>query len=157
MANSPLSQETDLVSYSIMINGQELSSGAVVHTVEVKKEVNKIPTATIVVLDGDPASLSFPLSEGDTFKPGNKVKISAGYHQKEESIFEGLIVSVGSNSFSLLGRTITTNQETEFRDAKSKVISAEAFYALALGQRVEVKGIKSGELFLALRIEIKES
>ena len=95
MANSPLSQETDLVSYSIMVDGQELSSTAVVHTVEVRKEVNKIPTATLVVLDGDPASLSFPLSEGNTFKPGNKVKISAGYHQKEEAIFEGVIVSHG--------------------------------------------------------------
>lgn len=95
MANSPLSQETDLVSYSIMVDGQELSSGAVIHTVEVRREVNKIPTATIVVLDGDPASLSFPLSEGNTFKPGNKVKISAGYHQKEEAIFEGVIVSHG--------------------------------------------------------------
>ena len=95
MAISPLKQETDLVSYSIMVDGQELSSGAVVHTIEVKKEVNKIPTATIVVLDGDPASMEFPLSQGDTFKPGKKVKISAGYHQKEETIFEGLVVSHG--------------------------------------------------------------
>ena len=75
MANSPLSQETDLVSYSIMVDGQELSSGAVIHTVEVRREVNKIPTATIVVLDGDPASLSFPLSEGNTFKPGDRKSV----------------------------------------------------------------------------------
>jgi Rhs element Vgr protein len=96
MGGSPIKQKTDLVSFSIVVDGQELPSGTVVTKVEVKKEVNKIPTATFVVLDGDRAKLKFTLSEGNTFKPGNKVKISAGYHHKDEKpIFEGVIVSHG--------------------------------------------------------------
>ena len=78
-----------------MVDGQELSGTTMVTQIEVKKEVNKIPTASFIVLDGDRATLEFPLSESDTFKPGKKVKITAGYHQKEETIFEGVIVSHG--------------------------------------------------------------
>ena len=95
MAESPNSTNTDLVSFSIMIEGKEIPGSSMVTQLEVKKEVNKVPTATFTVLDGDRAKLEFPISESDDFKPGKKVKITAGYHQKEETIFEGVIVSHG--------------------------------------------------------------
>ncbi len=95
MAESPLSQKTDLVSFSVMVDGQELPGDTVVTLVEVKKEVNKVPTALLTVLDGDRSTLEFKISKSDTFKPGKSIKITAGYHQKEETIFEGVIVSHG--------------------------------------------------------------
>lgn len=95
MANSPLSQKVDLVSYSVMVDGQEVPGTLFVIGIEVKKEINKIPTATVVVLDGERSDVEFKHSSSDLFKPGKKIKISAGYHQEEESIFEGLIVSHG--------------------------------------------------------------
>lgn len=95
MAASPLKQKTDLVSFSVIIDGQELKSDSMVTMLEVKKEVNKIPTATFTVLDGDRATLEFKNSESGTFKPGSQVKITAGYHQEEKTIFEGVIVGHG--------------------------------------------------------------
>jgi Rhs element Vgr protein len=95
MATSPLSQETDLVSFSIMVDGQEIPGYLVAIGIEVKKEINKIPTASVVILDGNRAERDFKHSAEDLFKPGKKLKISAGYHQKEETIFEGLIVGHG--------------------------------------------------------------
>jgi Rhs element Vgr protein len=95
-AASPItSQKTDLASFSVIVNGQELPSDVIVTLLEVKKEVNKIPTASFTVLDGDRATLDFKLSKADTFKPGNTVKITAGYHQQEKTIFEGVVVSHG--------------------------------------------------------------
>jgi Rhs element Vgr protein len=94
-AKSPLSQKTDLVSYSVMVDGSEVPGTLFVIGIEVKKEINKIPTATVVVLDGNRAESNFEHSSSDLFKPGKKLKISAGYHQQEEPIFEGLIVSHG--------------------------------------------------------------
>lgn len=95
MANSPLSQKTDLVSYSVMLDGQEVPGTLFVISIEVKKEINKIPTANVVILDGNRSESDFEHSSSDLFKPGKKIKISAGYHQQEETIFEGLIVSHG--------------------------------------------------------------
>ena len=53
MANSPLKQDIDLVSFSIMIDGTELPGDMMIHSIEVKKEINKIPTAVFSILDGD--------------------------------------------------------------------------------------------------------
>lgn len=92
---SPLSKDSDLVSFSIMVDGQEVPATLILLGVEVKKEVNKIPTASVTVIDGDRAKSDFETSSQDLFKPGKKLKISAGYHETEEAIFEGLIVSHG--------------------------------------------------------------
>lgn len=78
-----------------MVDGQEVPGYLIALGVEVKKEVNKIPTASVVVIDGNRAKSDFEHSSTDLFKPGKKLKISAGYHQKEETIFEGLIVGHG--------------------------------------------------------------
>lgn len=78
-----------------MVDGQEVPGTLFVISLEVKKEINKIPTANVVILDGNRSESNFEHSSSDLFKPGKKIKISAGYHQEEESIFEGLIVSHG--------------------------------------------------------------
>jgi Rhs element Vgr protein len=95
MASSPIQQDLTLVSFSILIDGKEVSGEYHITEIEVKRELNKIPVATIVVLDGDPADVEFPISEGGDFVPGKTIKITAGYHQTEETIFEGVIASQG--------------------------------------------------------------
>ena len=94
MADSPLKQKGDLISFSILVNGSEIPGTMNPTEVEVRKEINKIPTATVVILDGNPHDVNFENSEGG-FKPGDEIKITAGYHQEEETIFEGLIVDHG--------------------------------------------------------------
>lgn len=69
---------------------------------------------------------------------------------------EGIITSISSDSFTLFGRKIMTDQDTEYRDEDSKPISATTFFTLAFGKRVEVKGIALGNEFLATHIQIDE-
>lgn len=95
MADSPLKQEVDLISYSIMVNGSEVPGTMMVTEVEVKKEVNKIPTAQVTIIDGNWAEMDFSAAANDLFKPGNPIKITLGYKQKEEPVFEGVIVALG--------------------------------------------------------------
>ncbi len=83
---------TDLVTTSVFIGGEELSAEHQVLDILVEKEINRIPSARIVLLDGDPAQRDFALSDTDMFMPGNEVEIRAGYHSDEETIFEGVVV-----------------------------------------------------------------
>ena len=94
-SSSPLSQKTGLVSCTVLFDGTELEEHFRLESVDVFKEVNKIATAEIAILDGNPSKEKFDLLEGNTLKPGNTVKINAGYHQKNETIFEGIIVGIG--------------------------------------------------------------
>ncbi|NQU53543.1 MAG: phage late control D family protein, partial [Bacteroidetes bacterium] len=86
------SQSADLVTFKILVEGEQLSSSYQVLNVVVEKEINRIPTAKIVVLDGDPASQEFELSNQDLLIPGKEIEIKAGYHSDEETIFKGIVI-----------------------------------------------------------------
>jgi Rhs element Vgr protein len=78
--------------FKIKINGSELPRGIPKLAVSVVKLVNKISSATLVLQDGEANSGQFPLSDGDSFTPGNTIEISAGDSNTNSSIFKGIIV-----------------------------------------------------------------
>ncbi|MGC9354044.1 MAG: hypothetical protein ACP5D9_09410, partial [Mariniphaga sp.] len=67
-------QSADLVTSKILVAGEELSRSVHVLSINVEKEVNRIPTAKIVVRDGDPASQDFAVSNQELFVPGNEIE-----------------------------------------------------------------------------------
>ena len=93
--NSPVRSGNDLSSYEVLVNGTALPSSCPIVEIEVTKEINKISSAKIVIHDGDPSDVSFPLSEKPEFNPGSEIQINAGYHNTNETIFKGIIVGQG--------------------------------------------------------------
>ena len=86
------SQSSDLVTHKILLDGQELSQTFQVKSILVQNEVNRIPMAQIVLIDGEPSERDFKLSNEDFLIPGKKIEITAGYHSDEETIFKGIII-----------------------------------------------------------------
>lgn len=86
------SQSADLVTFKILIDGREISSSYQVKNISVEKEINRIPFAQIVFIDGDAASQDFDLSNEDFLIPGKKIEIKTGYHNDDETIFKGIII-----------------------------------------------------------------
>lgn len=86
------SKSADLVTFKILIEGEELSKQYEVKNITVSKEVNKIPTAQIVLIDGDASERDFKLSNEELLIPGKEIEITAGYHSDEETIFKGIII-----------------------------------------------------------------
>ncbi|WP_108802511.1 type VI secretion system tip protein VgrG [Aquimarina sp. Aq107] len=86
------SKSADLVTTKILIGGQELSKKYQVKTIIVEKEVNRISTAKIILIDGEPAKQDFELSNEELLIPGAEIEITAGYHSDEESIFKGIVI-----------------------------------------------------------------
>lgn len=91
----PNQQSTDLVTFTILVNGIPVGKEIGIVSIAVNKEVNKIPWAKITIQDGDVAKEDFEVSNQDTFKPGNEIEIEAGYHSEEATIFKGIIVKHG--------------------------------------------------------------
>lgn len=85
-------RSADLVTYKILVDGEELSRTVQVMSILVEKEINRVPVAKIVMVDGDPASQDFAVSNQDLFLPGKEVEIKAGYHSDESTIFKGLVI-----------------------------------------------------------------
>nr|WP_320154079.1 type VI secretion system tip protein VgrG [uncultured Draconibacterium sp.] len=88
----PTARSTDLVSFKILVDGEELSSVYQILSIAVEKEINRIPWAKIILHDGDPASQDFELSNEDLFIPGKEIEIKAGYHSQNETIFKGIVI-----------------------------------------------------------------
>ncbi|MBD3628898.1 type VI secretion system tip protein VgrG [Cyclobacterium sp.] len=87
------SRSSDLVTFDLIIEGDTLPDTVHVQSIVVQKEINRIPYAKISIVDGDVSLGDFPLSNEDTFIPGNEIEILAGYHSDNESIFKGIIVN----------------------------------------------------------------
>ena len=85
-------RSADLVTFKILVDGEELSSVYQPLTLTVEKEINRIPSAKIVFVDGDPATQDFKLSNQELLMPGRKIEIKAGYHSDEETIFKGIVI-----------------------------------------------------------------
>lgn len=86
------SRSADLVTFRILVEGRELAPQYQVQTIVVEKELNRIPWAKIILLDGDPAAQDFPLSNTDFFVPGKEIEIKAGYHSDDQTIFKGIVI-----------------------------------------------------------------
>lgn len=85
-------QSPDLVTFTVLVDGTELSSVYQVKNIAVEKQLNRIPFAQIIFVDGDAASQEFALSSDSLLVPGAEVEIKAGYHSDEETIFKGIII-----------------------------------------------------------------
>ncbi len=88
----PGTQNTDLVTFTIKVNGTALSVSYQVVSINVTKEINRIPMAKLVIYDGDAAAQDFAVSNETTFVPGAEIEVAAGYHSDEATIFSGIIL-----------------------------------------------------------------
>lgn len=86
------SQNADLVTHKILIEGTELSKTYQVKSIVVQNEVNRIPMAQIILTDGEASERDFKLSNEDFLIPGKKIEITAGYHNDEETIYKGIVI-----------------------------------------------------------------
>ncbi|MDX2304722.1 MAG: type VI secretion system tip protein VgrG [Microscillaceae bacterium] len=115
---NPLSSPTepmDVLSFEIKIDGKTLSNATPVVSISVSKIFNKIAMIRLVILDGDPSKRTFSLSNKDDFKTGREIEILLGYHQKNETVFKGLITKHSVKS--------TTNQASYlYIEAKEKAV-----------------------------------
>ena len=85
------SRTSDSVTFTILSDGTALPVAISIQSIAVWQEVNRIPRAKIIVLDGSPADQTFATSEADYFVPGKEIEIQAGYHSDEECIFKGIV------------------------------------------------------------------
>ena len=95
MASPPTVTKTDLVTFTISVDGSKIKDVYQVTQIQVIKDVNKIPSAKIVLIDGSAEEETFEISESNDFVPGKAVEIKLGYHGTEKTVFKGLIVRHG--------------------------------------------------------------
>jgi Rhs element Vgr protein len=98
----PTSQIPDLVTYTILVDGEELPTTIPVMSIIIQRDVNKIPFARIRINDGDPSLSDFLISNEDYFVPGKEIEIKLGYRSDNNAVFKGIVIN-HSNKVSTRG------------------------------------------------------
>jgi Rhs element Vgr protein len=88
---TPISPST--AEFTLKVEGSINQDGVQVYGFHIDKQINKIPFAKIVILDGDIAKQEYKLTNGDDFVPGKEVTLLAGSVDVQEELFKGIIVS----------------------------------------------------------------
>jgi Rhs element Vgr protein len=81
-----------VATFTILSNGTAVSKAFHVLSVVVNKEVNRLPSATIILLDGEASQQTFHISSQPDFEPGKEIEIKAGYRSDEETIYKGIVI-----------------------------------------------------------------
>lgn len=82
---------------SIILSEQtQLDPAYRVLSIDIRREVNRIPTAELRVIDGSAVSREFAISNLSFFEPGAKIELRLRYEgSAEQSVFKGLVVRHG--------------------------------------------------------------
>lgn len=82
-----------LVTHQVLIGDAEndITKTYNLKSIIVYNECNRIPTATLVFIDGDSAKEKYEASNADDLIPGTKIHIKSGYEFNDQTIFKGLI------------------------------------------------------------------
>jgi Rhs element Vgr protein len=88
----PTPASPDVCSISLLVGGREVSGDVNVLSASVSHELNRIPSASVQLLDGNAAQQTFAVSDTDRFVPGQEIEIKLGYRGTTETVFTGIIV-----------------------------------------------------------------
>lgn len=112
----PSEAARSVATFTLLSDDVEVSRTYQVLSILVQKELNRIPFATILLVDGDPAAETFPVSNAPDFEPGKTMEIKLGYSSHEETVFRGVVVKHG-----IKVRKGTAVLAVECRDAAVKM------------------------------------
>ena len=84
-------RESDLTTFTILVEGEPLPDTFSIVAIDIRKEINRIPAASVILYDGDAARQEFETSSSDVLIPGKTIEIKGGYKLEETLLFKGVI------------------------------------------------------------------
>jgi Rhs element Vgr protein len=87
----PNNSRHNVASYNITVDNTAINPAYQVIAIVVNKEINRVPSAKIVLRDGEAARRSFEISNSEDFVPGKKINIKLGRDGQNTQSFKGII------------------------------------------------------------------
>ncbi|MFC0518075.1 type VI secretion system tip protein VgrG [Mucilaginibacter angelicae] len=84
-----------IATITIKSDGKVMPANYQLLAVDIAREVNRVPYAELLLIDGDYAKQKFGISDGDFFNPGKEVEVSLGHSTgsgKEKTAFKGIVM-----------------------------------------------------------------
>ncbi|MCG8421908.1 MAG: type VI secretion system tip protein VgrG [Proteobacteria bacterium] len=117
--------------------------------IDVNKEVNRIPNARLMLIDGSSPKDKFAISDTAVFEPGKEIEIKLRYEkEKDVTVFKGLVVRHGievSGRGSVLSIELKDAAIKLTHPRKSVVFTGQPDSEI-IGQLIEKADLKAGQI-----------
>lgn len=118
-------KDTNLVSMELLVDGKDVSDIYQIVSITIQQQINKIPAARIMIIDGEVNKEDFAASSSNDFKPGKKIEIRLGYTSENEKLFEGIIIS---NAIKINNDCSELNIEAKDETAKMTIAKGNNYF-----------------------------
>jgi len=84
-----------VVTVTVLSGGRAVDGGFQLLSLDIRHELNRLPTALLAYIDGDAATGQFDISDSHAFDPGTEIEVKARYEgdaQSEATLFKGPVV-----------------------------------------------------------------
>ncbi|WP_437664827.1 type VI secretion system tip protein VgrG [Sorangium sp. So ce1182] len=132
------------VTPTILSNGKPMDPAYELLSLDIRREVDRIPQAELRVRDGDAAKQAFAISDTGFFEPGAKIEIKLRYEgEADHCVFKGMVVRHGveagdDGSVLVIGikdaavKLTTARRSAVFRDMTDDAIVKELLGAASV-------------------------
>lgn len=140
-----------VVTPTILSDGQSMDPTFELLSIDVVKEVNRIPYAQVILLDGDAAQQVFSISNNAFFEPGREIEIKLRYEgdpQNEATVFKGVVVghSVESDADGSLLTVETKDAAIKLTRVRKSTIFRDQTDDKAIGSIISEAGLTRGSI-----------
>lgn len=140
-----------VVTPTILSSGQVMNPAYQLLSINVVKEVNRIPYSRIILLDGDAAEQKFEISDDQFFEPGKELEIKLRYEgdpQSEVTVFKGVVVghSVEGDSQGSLLTIDVKDKSVRLTVTRRSAIYREQTDDKVIGSIISDGGLEKGEM-----------
>ncbi len=139
-----------VVNITVLSEGQKVDPKIELLSLDITKEVNRIPTALIRVLDGSAARRDFPASNTSFFEPGKKIEIKLGYldESKNPTVFKGVVVrhSIEASRQDSMLLVELKDAAVKLTLSRNSVVYEKLTDSDVVGKILSGSGLKKGKL-----------
>lgn len=139
------------VTATITSEGKAMDSGCELLSIDIVREVNRIPYAELALIDGDVAQGKFAVSDSGFFDPGKKIAIKLRYEDdaaSEQQVFAGVVVAHSVEAGSV-GTSLTVQLKDEavkLTQGRKSLVFAKQTDDQVVKKLIQAQGLKAGSL-----------
>lgn len=134
---------------TILSEGKEMDPAYGLISLEVTKELNRVPTAQLQLQDGDVARAERPISDSSFFEPGKEIEIKLGFVGiGDETVFKGIVVRHGIES-TLQGSRLTIDlkdRASKLTNGRKSAVFRDQTDSDAIQKILNDAGVPAGEI-----------
>jgi len=137
-----------VVTATFLSDGAKVSAIYQLISIDVRREVNRIPHASLVLLDGDSAERKFPISDAKYFEPGREIEVKLRYEAESEdaTLFKGPVIrhAIEASARGSLLRVDMQDAAIKLTQARQSTVFADKTDSELIGKLVKDGGLKPG-------------